>query len=97
MKNERQTWWQPAIVIFARFSAWILLPLLVGVPLGQWLDKKYGSEPWLFLAAVGASFLVSTVGLVVSAIKEFKEIGEELENKKYSQNQNGNNSGDSNH
>jgi F0F1-type ATP synthase assembly protein I len=28
----------------------IAVPLLVGVLLGRWLDKRFGTEPWILIA-----------------------------------------------
>jgi len=50
-KGEKQdtAWWQPAVIMFAKFSGFITVPLLLGVFIGRYLDKRYDSEPWLFL------------------------------------------------
>ena len=74
MENNQASWWRPAIAIFAKFSAWLLFPLLIGFPLGQWLDRRYGTAPWLFLAAVGLSFIISMGGLIAGALKEYRNI-----------------------
>ncbi|TAK95141.1 AtpZ/AtpI family protein [Patescibacteria group bacterium] len=74
-------WWQPSMLLFARLSGWIGGPVILGVFLGKWLDRKYGTEPWLFLATVGVAFLVSMFGIVRDAMKEMKKI-EEKENHK---------------
>lgn len=76
--KNKQNWWQPALEIFFRLSGWILAPLLLGITLGKWLDKKYSTEPWLFLATIGIAFIVSMFGLVKNAVEEFKKI-EKLE------------------
>lgn len=73
-KRDDKAWWQPAIIIFARLSGWIIAPVLIGAFAGKWLDKKYGTEPWLFLAATGFSFLISMIGLIIEAKKEFGKI-----------------------
>lgn len=67
-------YWQPQLKIVARLSSWIAIPVLIGVFLGKWLDKKYDTEPWLFLATVGLSFIISMIGLVKNAMSEFKKI-----------------------
>lgn len=67
-------WWQPALLMFARFSVWIVAPVIIGAVLGKWLDKRYGTEPWLFLAAIGAAFIISTIGLVKNVTEEFRKI-----------------------
>lgn len=72
--SDKQAWWQPALNVFLRLSGWILAPLILGITLGKWLDRKYGSEPWLFLATVGVAFIVSMFGLVKNAMEEFRKI-----------------------
>jgi F0F1-type ATP synthase assembly protein I len=67
-------WWQPAILLSLRLSVWIVAPVLAGVFIGKWLDKKYGTEPWMFLGAVGVAFLFSMAGLVMNTMKEYKKI-----------------------
>ncbi len=82
-QDNKKAWWQPALIIFAKFSGWIALPLVGALYLGKWLDKKYGSEPWLFLTTVGVAFLISMTGLYLTVIKDFKRIEKEAqENKK---------------
>lgn len=71
MKNDT---WSLALRIIANLSYWIAFPVLGGVFLGRWLDRKYGTEPWLFLATIGLSFLISMYGLIINAVKEFKKI-----------------------
>lgn len=74
---ERAVWWQPALMVFARLSGWIVAPVVLAVFLGKWLDRKYSTEPWLFLATVGFSFFISIFGLAKNAVEEFKKIEEE--------------------
>jgi len=84
-KNEakKEAWWQPAIILFFRFSAWIVAPVLLGVFVGKWLDRKYDSEPWLFLLSVGIAFVISMFGLIYSVVKEYARIEKEnIKNKK---------------
>jgi F0F1-type ATP synthase assembly protein I len=72
--------------MFAKLSGWIALPVIAGAFLGKWLDKKYGTEPWLFLGSVGAAFLISMVGLVVEAKREFRRIDKNFNSKIKNQN-----------
>lgn len=72
--ETNQAWWMPPVAMFARLSAWIAFPVLLGIYVGKKLDQKYNSDPWLFLASVGAAFIVSMVGLVINTNKEFKKI-----------------------
>ena len=77
MKNEA---WGQALRVLGNLSGWIAFPVLIGVILGKWLDRKFNTEPWLFLTTIGACFLVSMYGLIINALKEFKKI-EQLEKK----------------
>ncbi len=77
MSEANKVWWQPALVMFFKFSGWIAAPLIIALYVGKWLDKKYGTEPWLFLASVGVAFVISIVGLIVTVFRDFKRIEKE--------------------
>ena len=82
-KNRPQTpWWQPGMVLFARLSGWIGVPVILAVFVGKWLDKKYDTEPWLFLLSVGIAFIFSTYGIVHDSLREMKRIEKEEQDKK---------------
>ncbi len=71
MNNE---YWNLALRIMANVSGWIAFPIILALFIGKWLDRRYDSEPWLFLLSVGISFLVSMYGLLINAIKELKRL-----------------------
>jgi len=74
-KNQKTDYsWAEPMKIFARLSVWIVIPVLIGLFLGKWLDKKNASEPKWFLICVGISFVVSMVMLVRETMKEYKKI-----------------------
>ncbi len=79
MKNES---WSLALKVMAKLSGWIAFPIIIATFLGQWLDKKFGTEPWLFLGTVGLAFLISMYGLITNALSEFKKIDKEYEENK---------------
>ncbi|NTU99006.1 AtpZ/AtpI family protein [Candidatus Falkowbacteria bacterium] len=77
-KSQQQApWWHQGLVLFFKLSSWITAPILIAVFIGKWLDRKYGTEPWLFLASVAISFLVSTAGIVIQGMREMKKVEEE--------------------
>lgn len=67
-------WWQPGMQLFLRLSGWIGGPIIVAVIVGKFLDRRYQTEPWLFLATVGISFVISMAALIKIGFKEFKKI-----------------------
>jgi F0F1-type ATP synthase assembly protein I len=79
-QNQNIPWWQPGMQLFAKLSGWIGGPIIIAVFVGKFLDRKYGTEPWLFLATVGISFVISMVMLIKIGFEEFKKI--ETESKK---------------
>lgn len=87
-KNHQTAWWQPALVVFAKLSGWIGLPIIIALFLGRWLDNKYNSSPWLLLGSIGLAFTLSMAGLIKETINEYKKIdrlskGEKSKQKKY--------------
>lgn len=83
LKDDSQTaWWQPALAVFVKLSGWIGLPIIIALFLGKWLDKKYNSAPWLLLACIGLSFILSMAGLIKETVSEYKKIDRLGENEK---------------
>lgn len=67
--------------LFLKLSGWIGGPIIIAVFVGKYLDRRYSSEPWLFLSTVGISFVISMVMLIKIGFEEFKKI-EKQESKK---------------
>lgn len=72
--QEDKNWWQPALILFTRWSVWITAPILLGTFVGKGLDKHFGTEPILFLASTGVSFIFSIGYLVYNVSREYKKI-----------------------
>jgi F0F1-type ATP synthase assembly protein I len=73
-RGSGQVWWQPALIIGFQITGWILGPLLVALFFGQWLDKKYNSNPKFLLICVGVAFVVSNAGMIINTIKTTKDL-----------------------
>lgn len=80
--KTKAPWWQPSLVLFFKLSGWIAGPVIVAVFLGKWLDRRYGTEPWLFLVTVGIAFFLSSFGIIHDSIREIKRIEREEKRKK---------------
>jgi uncharacterized membrane protein (DUF485 family) len=67
--------------MFTRLSVWVAVPVVIATYVGNWLDEKYDSAPWGLISVVGVAFVVSMIGLVYEAAKEYGKINTELKNK----------------
>lgn len=72
-KDTKGPWWQPPLLFFAKLNSWILGPVIVAFFVGQWLDKKLGTGPWLFVFFIAASFVFSIMKMVAIARHEIKK------------------------
>ncbi len=78
--KSKAAWWQSGMELFLKLSGWIGGPIIIAIFVGKWLDRKYHTEPWLFLLSVAVAFLFSMGALIIIGAKEFRKI--EKENKK---------------
>ena len=74
-KKEIVPWWQPGMKLFLRLSSWIGGPVIVAVLIGKYLDQIFNSQPWILLASVTVSFVVSMVMLVIIGLSEMDKEG----------------------
>ena len=79
MKND---FFGLALKTTVNVSSWIAFPVIIGMFLGQWLDRKFDTSPWLFLGTIAVCFFVSIFGLLQMAFKEFKKIESDALEKK---------------
>ncbi|MCF7845546.1 MAG: hypothetical protein K9M12_02160, partial [Candidatus Pacebacteria bacterium] len=61
------------ILLFLRFSGWIVGPVILALIIGNTIDGRYDSEPWATLTAIGVAFIFSMIG-IVKEIKEYKKM-----------------------
>ena len=79
-KSTEKAWWADSLVMFAKLSVWIAAPVIIASLVGNYLDDKYNTAPWLLMACVGSSFIFTMIILVKETMKSFKEIEEDSEN-----------------
>lgn len=51
-----------------QLSGWLIGPPIAGLFLGKWLDERYQTAPWLFLATMLVAFGLSTFGIFKEAV-----------------------------
>ncbi len=74
MPAKSAAWWQPAMVLFVELGGWIAAPIIGAMFIGTWLDEKYDTEPMLYFASVAVAFIISTIGIVKTAIKAMNDM-----------------------
>jgi len=80
--NLKQIWWQPAIQLFAQVSAWIVLPIVVALFVGRWLDERFEKEPLFLIGCVAVAFVVTVIGLVRETMRAAKKMEDEVKSAK---------------
>lgn len=63
-----------ALTMFAEATGWIAFPVIGALFLGNWLDQKYGTEPFYFIGITVFAFIISSVGIGMTGVKYMKKI-----------------------
>lgn len=71
---EAESWWAPSLRIFLNTTSWIAFPIIIALYVGDWLDKKYGTEQKYLLISIAFAFVVSMSGLTAYTLREMKKI-----------------------
>jgi hypothetical protein len=62
--------WVEGMRLFGDITTWIAVPIVLALILGKFLDRRYGTEPIIFLSLAGLGFFVTCSGIVKIA-KEY--------------------------
>lgn len=74
-KEELGTmWWKEYSGMMIDISGWLVVPIILGLFLGKWLDSKYQTKPWLTVVCVGIAFVITNVGIIRQGIKIMKDM-----------------------
>ncbi len=73
-KNIQKKWWVDGLGIAMKISSWIAVPVVVSLVLGKFLDKKYNTEPWIFVSLTAVAFIVTIYGIVKFSTDYIKDI-----------------------
>lgn len=58
---------------FGRMSGWVAGPVVLALVLGKWLDRKYDTAPYLFIAIIGLGFFISLFGIFRESRRYLKQ------------------------
>lgn len=86
-KTPKNNWQQAGLKLAFELSGWLVGPLVLALFVGNWLDSKYQTKPWLFLLSVGIAFAITCIGIVRETMQYIKDIEREAAQKKSQSNQ----------
>ncbi|HUC88516.1 MAG TPA: AtpZ/AtpI family protein [Candidatus Paceibacterota bacterium] len=80
MENNKKNraWWEPALIMFAKSSIWIAVPVICALFIGKYLDKRYGTDPWMFIGMTILGFIISIVALAKISLDYIHNIEKDL-------------------
>ncbi len=61
--NNGGPWWKPAVQLVSEISTWIVVPIVLALVGGKFLDTRLGTKPIIFLCLAGIGFLVTCLGM----------------------------------
>ena len=70
-KNGQKTW--SALSLAWQLGYSIAIPLVLLALLGRFLDKRFGTSPWLLLVGIFLSLIVSTFAVYYKTVKILSE------------------------
>jgi F0F1-type ATP synthase assembly protein I len=75
-------WWEPAAEIFSEVSTWVVVPIVLALIVGKYLDNHFQTKPFIFLGLTAFAFFVSCFGIVRVVSRYMKKIEEESKQNK---------------
>ncbi len=63
-RPQEAPWWQPALLVFFQLSAWIGIPAVAALLIGNWIDTTYGTAPKGYYISVAVAFIVTITGFI---------------------------------
>ena len=81
LNNKKDNWWRPALGLFGQIIGWIVVPIIIALFLGDWMDSKYNTENRYLLIFVIIAFVITNIGLVKVSFDAIKQIDKESKNK----------------
>ncbi|MDE2030990.1 MAG: AtpZ/AtpI family protein [Patescibacteria group bacterium] len=86
MQNNKkdQSSWQQALIMFARVSVWVAVPIILALFIGKYLDNHFGTAPWIFIGSTIIAFIISMAVIVKMSLSYIQKIEgkDNQENKK---------------
>ncbi|MDD5750495.1 MAG: hypothetical protein PHU56_02495 [Candidatus Pacebacteria bacterium] len=73
--GEGDNWQAEGLIVFLKIWGWLLIPLVVFLFLGKWLESKMPLlAPWPFIASMGVGFFVTMFGILKETLILWKKV-----------------------
>ncbi len=72
--KSKGAWWVPAIALFMPISFWIAGPVIIALFVGKYFDKRFNSEPKIFILCIVIAFIISTISIIRISQKYIKRL-----------------------
>jgi len=56
-------WWREGVKLMSDVSTWVVVPIVSALVLGKFLDRRFDTEPVIFLTLAGFGFFVTCYGI----------------------------------
>ncbi len=80
-KDEKSPIWSSLSLAWA-LGYTIAIPIVILALLGRFLDKQFGTSPWLLLTGIFLSIFISTVGIYYKTTKILADLDKKYPPKK---------------
>ncbi|MCC6323530.1 AtpZ/AtpI family protein [Candidatus Nomurabacteria bacterium] len=84
--DSKQAWWMPAVALFIRMSFCIAGPIVIALFVGKYFDKRFNSEPKIFILSTVIAFLISVISIVRISKKYIEKLEKEAKEKNVNNN-----------
>ncbi len=81
-KKNKKPWWEPGLALFFRIFTSTVIPIILALYIGKYLDDKYHTTPWIFLGLTLIAFLISIILIWRNLSKYMKNVEKEVKDKK---------------
>ncbi|MCR4311204.1 MAG: AtpZ/AtpI family protein [Candidatus Taylorbacteria bacterium] len=64
----KEAWWKPGLDMFGKISVWVVVPIVLALICGKYLDARFDTKPWIFIGLSAIGFGISSFGIVHTAL-----------------------------
>ena len=72
--STKGPWWKEGVKLMSDVSTWIVVPIVGALVLGKFLDKRFETEPVIFLSLAGFGFFITGYGIFKIAKEYMKKL-----------------------